>query len=443
MRRYALLQTAVQQSDLTAIAQYLLPLMLRNLATDGFRFADPADPGQFSLPGCIVASPSYHREQTDVTQDYVFNWTRDAAVAAIEIARAHEPLGDASGSGPLADYVNFAAACQQSANTLAHACFTIEGQPRVPWVDQNDGPALQTLAVLQCYSQLDSASQDVARTVVAANVAFIVDYHRNPNYNLWEEVFGQSFFTRSVQLKCLLDLQANTVGIPVPNGVADAITWLGEALTSHWNATGGYYTSVLDAVAPPAGYDPNIDIVMACVYGAIPPTDAQLLATAGLLRQQWTDPASSVAYPINQTDAARQLGPLLGRYPGDVYDGDDDSSGIDHPWALCTANFAELYYRVAAEINRSGQVGHTPKTALFFSQIGVQATTSPAEAAGLLEAAGDRMLQALIYHSDHLELSEQFDGATGFEKSVRNLTWSYAAFLSAMRARASAGQPAD
>ena len=305
MRRYALLQTAVQQSDLTAIAQYLLPLMLRNLATDGFRFADPADPGQFSLPGCIVASPSYHREQTDVTQDYVFNWTRDAAVAAIEIACAHEPLGDASGSGPLADYVNFAAACQQSANTLAHACFTIEGQPRVPWVDQNDGPALQTLAVLQCYSQLDSASQDVARTVVAANVAFIVDYHRNPNYNLWEEVFGQSFFTRSVQLKCLLDLQANTVGIPVPNGVADAITWLGEALTSHWNATGGYYTSVLDAVAPPAGYDPNIDIVMACVYGAVP---VHRYPAAGHRR-----PAAAASgptrpprcYPINRTDAAR------------------------------------------------------------------------------------------------------------------------------------------
>jgi glucoamylase len=32
-------------------------------------------------------------------------------------------------------------------------------------------------------------------------------------------------------------------------------------------------------------------------------------------------------------------------------------------------------------------------------------------------------------------LSEQFDGVTGYEKSVKNLTWSYAAFLSAVRAR--------
>ena len=39
---------------------------------------------------------------------------------------------------------------------------------------------------------------------------------------------------------------------------------------------------------------------------------------------------------------------------------------------------------------------------------------------------------ALIFHSDRLELSEQFDRTTGFEKSVANLTWSYAAFLSAV-----------
>ena len=45
------------------------------------------------------------------------------------------------------------------------------------------------------------------------------------------------------------------------------------------------------------------------------------------------------------------------------------------------------------------------------------------------------MLRAVIYHSDNLELSEQFDGVSGYEKSVRNLTWSYAAFLSAVRAK--------
>jgi glucoamylase len=36
--------------------------------------------------------------------------------------------------------------------------------------------------------------------------------------------------------------------------------------------------------------------------------------------------------------------------------------------------------------------------------------------------AGDQMLQAVIFPSDHLELSEQFDAGTGYEKSVTNLS---------------------
>ena len=45
------------------------------------------------------------------------------------------------------------------------------------------------------------------------------------------------------------------------------------------------------------------------------------------------------------------------------------------------------------------------------------------------------MLNAIVFHSDHLELSEQFDGTSGFEKSVSDLTWSYASFVSAVRAK--------
>ncbi|MGO6907432.1 glucoamylase, partial [Rhizobium ruizarguesonis] len=36
----------------------------------------------------------------------------------------------------------------------------------------------------------------------------------------------------------------------------------------------------------------------------------------------------------------------------------------------------------------------------------------------------------------------QFDGTVGYEKSVRNLTWSYASFLSAVRARSAAAPAA-
>lgn len=39
--------------------------------------------------------------------------------------------------------------------------------------------------------------------MIAANVAFVLAYYQNANFNLWEETFGQSFFTRAVQLQAL------------------------------------------------------------------------------------------------------------------------------------------------------------------------------------------------------------------------------------------------
>ena len=126
---------------------------------------------------------------------------------------------------------------------------------------------------------------------------------------------------------------------------------------------------------------------------------------------------------------------MLGRYPGDTYDGDTDAQVGDHPWAVSTANLAELYYRLAKQVTSAGTVPLDGLSAAFFSQIAVDASTAPAAAAAALQTAGDQMLQAVVFHSDHLELSEQFDAITGFEKSVANLSWSYASFLSAVRAK--------
>ena len=432
MPHYGLMKPAAQQSDLAVIARYLLPLMLRNVSSDGFVFTDPADPNRFSAPGCIIASPSFDRDLSTVRQNYVFNWTRDAAVTAMEIAAAQEPVVGGSGSGMLSDYVIFASTCQLNAPNLARACYTIEGLPR-DWTDQNDGPALQTLAILQSFTQLDPAVQAVAKAVVQRNVDFLLQQYRQPSFNLWEETYGQSFFTRSVQLRCLTELKGNDAGFAVPPGIDDAIGWLGQALQAHWD--GQHYVSILDPVDPRSDYDPNIDVVTACVYGAVEATDPRLLATAARLRRQWSDPGEPLAYPINQADASQEIGPLLGRYPGDTYDGDHNDSGQDHPWALCTANFAQLYYDLAASIERGAPVPADDLATDFLAQVGIAHDTPAGAATRALRTAGDRMLQAVVHHSDHLELGEQFDGASGYEKSVRNLTWSYAAFLSAVRAR--------
>ncbi len=433
---YGTVQPAVPQADLAVIAQHTFALMFRNVASDGYAFADPTDPSQFSRPGCIIASPSYHASFPVVDQDYVFNWTRDAAVTAVELAAAELPTNQ-----PLIDYVNFAQTCQNSGPPIGYATYTIEGRQRPSWSEQSDGPALQTLAILQLYAKLDTGGQDVARRVVATNIEYLLSVYQRPTVNLWEERVGFSFFARAVQLRCFSELAANSLGIPVPAGVTEAISWLQDRLAEHWNSSHTIYVTFggpAGAANPPPtpGYDPNVDIVMACIYGAVSPTDTRMLATAARIRSQWTDPASPFAYPINAADVPRGLGPLMGRYPDDHYDGDSaPPNDVGHPWVPCTANFAELYYRLATTIRDQQAVPLDSLSAEFFGQLGINGTTPAENAADLLNAAGDKMLNALIFHSDRLELSEQFDRTTGFEKSVANLTWSYAAFLSAVRTR--------
>lgn len=430
---------AFEPTELTTIAYQMFILMMRNVATDSFVFVDPNDSTIVSKPGCILAAPSYPAFLSGVDQDYVYNWTRDGAITAMEIAAARIPPLGAPGVQPLINYVLFAKTCQDNAaaaGIFARASFTIDGQPRRLWTDQNDGAALQTLAVLRAYDQIDAPTQAVARQVIARNLEFLLQVYKDQTFNLWEEHFAFSFFARSAQLKCFQAIQANSIGVAVPSGVVDAIAFLKSALAEHWN--GDHYVSLLDASGQPPVpfYDPNIDIVSACLYGAVRCTDPKLLATAERLRSQWADDASPDQYPINRDDAARGLGPLLGRYPGDVYDGDshDDQLGR-HPWALCTCNLAELYYTLANEITATNSIPSDPIAAPFFRRFNATAATPIPTVAAALRSAADAMLRAVVYHSDHLELSEQFDGATGIEKSVKNLTWSYAAFLSAVRAR--------
>jgi len=436
--------------DLPALVPLMYTLMFRNVASDGFTFSDPQAPGDLSKdskPGCIIAAPSFPAETPGIDEDYVFNWVRDGAITAMELALADVPVGWNGSVEPLNDYVQFADLCHSNATpTKGHACFTIAGESR-PWTEQNDGPALQSVTVLAAYDRLDDGTQKIAEALVNANVTFLLDVYRQPTTNLWEEHTGYGFFARSAQLRCFEEVLATTIpGIDKPAALQGAADWLRQALDGHWD---GYrYISMLTdpgngGTPSPQhpvvdGYDPNIDIVQACLYGAVSCTDTRLLATAAQLRSQWEE-GGIAFYPINKVDRELGLGPLFGRYPGDVYDGDTAHPVLGgHPWALSTCNVAELHYLLAAAVAGSGQLPFDELSAPFFAQSGITASTAAADAAKALVATGDAMVQAVVYHSDHFELSEQFDGTTGYERSVHNLTWSYASYLSAMRARASA-----
>jgi glucoamylase len=452
---YLDVQPSAQQSSLRAIAEHVFWLMLRNLATDDFVFIDPGSAGSASAAGCVLASPTYPDPPVPAgeggPQNYLFNWTRDAAIAAMELAAPAALLSAAQRKQRLSDYVSFAALCQTHIpdedhwDDFARACYTMEGSPR-EWSNQSDGPALQTLALLQASPFVGPAMQGTIGKLVTANVQFLLTAYKRPTTSLWEEEEGGSFFARAVQLRCFEAVRTNEVGLAVPAGVDDGIAWLQEALPRHWSADSDCYLTFEPPWDPnPANkhqpYDPNIDIVLAVLYGSVatgdggdPFLDPRLLASAGAIRAVWTD-SPDHRCPINAVDAGLGLGPLLGRYPSDYYGGDtNDPQTPGHPWALCTSAFAELYYRVAGAIGSTGVVPSDALATEFLGQVKMAPENSAAEVSSALRNAGDRMMQALVFHSDNLQLSEQFDRDSGFERSLPNLTWSYASFLSAVRA---------
>jgi glucoamylase len=445
-RAYQRVQAAISQIDLVGLAPTMLAFMKANIASQALVFQDQH--GVRSKPGCVIASPSY----SGVTdQDYVHHWVRDAAITAVEIASSL-----ALGNGvdqTLCDYVAFSATCQGNVDSdpkvgFFRACFNIDGTPRDRWSDQKDGPALQSLAFVQAWPYLETNAKVTATKVAQRNLDETVGDWQNDIEKLgpWEDNVGPSFFTRAAQVRFLEEVAtANILGLSKPAGFHAAFDGLRNALGTHWDDAQAYYRSIPggqpgSASTDISGYDPNADVVMACTYGSIPCTDPKLLATAAKLRGAF-DVAGSVGYPINKDDRDRGFGPMVGRYPSDTYDGDtSDTVNTGHPWALCTANFAQLYYCLAKTFRAGYGVPYDKLTGPFFDQLGLDETTvndagQIKTVADALRTAGDKMLQAVIFHSDHYRLSEQFDSATGYEKSVQDLTWSYAAYLSAVRER--------
>ena len=214
-------QITWSDAGLPKLAQHLFSLMLRNLASDGFLFVDPnhpdpKDPQSFSLPGCIIAAPSSPANTPGIDQDYVYNWTRDAAITAIEIAAANLPAAAGTGVQSLIDYVNFAQTCQNNATpSLALASYTIRGLSR-QWTEQTDGPALQILAFLMAYEQLDTPTRAVAVAVINKNLDYLLGTYQDQTF----QEFSFKSGVGSAQFQRL-----KTVTMKAPNPTAQQPVW--------------------------------------------------------------------------------------------------------------------------------------------------------------------------------------------------------------------------
>lgn len=391
------------------------------------------------LPGAVIAA------RTRVNPNYYFHWIRDAGLVIDALLERFDSMTPLRGQHlverhailkKVFDYMRFSRTIQTT-ETL-----TGLGEPKVnvdgtsfnePWGrPQNDSPAIRAISLIDFARILETnlhrgiiASQLYdgkfpSSSLIKRDLEYVANNWKKPSWDVWEEVLGDHFYTRMVQRRALLD-GARLADIQGDKKAAEYYREQGRlveaSLEQFWDSSKGYLVATLPRPADATGNwgldnkHSNLDIavILGLLHGSrgdgfLKFNDSRVMATLDRLQKTFLE-----LYPINHQRGIPGL--AIGRYPEDAFSGADRSGG--NPWVLATLAIGEAYYRAAREVK----------------------TEDPRRAAELV-AKGDSFVARVRYHA-HRDgsLNEQFHRASGFMHSVEDLTWSYAALLTAHNAR--------
>jgi glucoamylase len=405
-----------------------------------------------TVKGAVVASPSKQ------DPDYWFHWVRDAALVMSFIVEQYTVTTNSEQKGfyldLIWDYIQFSKTNQLTANPSGgpgEPKFNVDGSAFVgPWGrPQNDGPALRAITLIQFAKALiqEGKVEDQKRlsSIIKYDLEYVSHHWKDASFDLWEEIKGHHFYTLMVQHRSLVE-GANYCKNSGDKAAAD--WYLNQAqgiraeLQKFWDSSRGYIQSTLNRVGGIDYKKSNIDssVILAVLHAAASDhifgvDDARVQATLLKTKQVFKS-----LYSINQSGPA---GVAIGRYPEDKYDG-YSSAGEGNPWILASNAFAEFYYRLENSYKNKGEISINPTNHAFFTDLGIEVAlgtlrkTDPLFERILkrLSLEGDEYLNRVKFHSDSDgQMSEQMNRWSGFLQGARDLTWSYASFLTALRAR--------
>ena len=245
-----------------------------------------------------------------------------------------------------------------------------------------------------------------------------------------------SFFTVAVQHRALVEGStfAHRVGASCPwcdSQAPQILCYMQNFWTgSYINANTGGGRSGKDAntvLASIHTFDPDA----ACDDITFQPCSSRALAN----HKVYTDSFRSV-YSLN-TGIAQGVAVAAGRYP-------EDSYYNGNPWFLTTLAAAEQLYDAIYQWQKAGSISITSTSLAFFKDIyssaavGTYASGSSAFTAIIdaVKTYADGYVSIVKAHAmANGSLSEQFDKTYGTCVSARDLTWSYAALLTASMRR--------
>ncbi len=389
--------------------------------------------------GSVLASP------TSGDPDYFFHWLRDSATvmdaARILIRKEENPkewiqrfedfvqfslgLREISGREFLRHQPEFREkaipsfqqyirpdeeiAAVEGERVLGEARYNADGAlDFIRWNrPQHDGPASRALLCLRFWD--DAPAEGDARLRLAELIRGDLDYtarHAGETcYDIWEEDPAQHYYTTLVQFASLEHGARWADGegcLAYAARLRETASGLSALLEQFWFEPGGFIRSRL----PLDGVESEKALDFALILGVLHAglengphsvQDPRVRSTFVKLEELF-----AAEYALNRD---RTSGLVFGRYKGDSY----VSGGA---YYFSTFGAVEYYYRLAA--------------------------AAPSEAADLI-AKGDAILsRTREFIPASGDLSEQFDQTTGEETSAKDLSWSYACFITAWDARRAA-----
>ncbi|KAI7976123.1 hypothetical protein EIK77_008141 [Talaromyces pinophilus] len=384
--------------------------------------------------GVVIASPSTSNPDckhtirlmwgsvSDYDLDY-YTWTRDSALTLkvlIDLFRN----GNLSLQTIIEEYVNAQAYLQTVSNPsgdlssglgLAEPKFNVDmsaytgswGRP------QRDGPALRAIALIDFGNWLlDNGYSSYAISniwpIVRNDLSYVAQYWSQSGY-------GTSLTCQFVDHTLIFIIRSL-------GGGQQHTFWTGSYINANTGGgrSGKDANTVLLAINT---FDPEAT----CDDVTFQPCSPRALAN----HKVYTDSFRSV-YSLN-SGIAEGVAVSVGRYP-------EDSYYNGNPWFLTTTAAAEQLYDAIYQWNKIGSITITSTSLAFFQDVyssaavGTYASGSTAFTAiisAVKTYADGYMSIAQTHAMTNGSLSEQFDKATGSELSARDLTWSYAALLTA------------
>jgi glucoamylase len=357
-------------------------------------------------PGAVIASPSKY------DPDYYYHWVRDAALVMDIWMRQLE--GSTSMSLPrqhledlIWDFASFTNYSQSLADVVGYVGlgeprYYVDGTPNLlPWGrPQNDGPALRASLFIRFANYLIKTNREnIARKllwpVIVKDLQYTGDQVYAIGFDLWEEVEGDHFYTRvtcrealllGAELAARFDDPAGSAWLSAQAKVAESLAF------AHFDESRGQVTENTNRRELHRDKSSGLDVgtVLALLHTTRKPivefSHPLILQTMNKLEGKFQE-----IYHINK--AFSDLGTAIGRYPEDHYYG-------GNPWFLATFAYAEYYYKLGDR------------------------------------AKGDRYMRRARFHAARDgHMSEQMSRDNGYMLSAADLTWSYAAFITAYEAR--------